>query len=172
MHSYVSCLMHCVWATKERQPLIKPDLQQRLWPYPGGIARKNKMKALVVGAWKTTFTYSSHYPLRSPWRNPSNCSKAILRSGFMTLSRNMGISRCRKDTAHSVLEFPASTTRPNTFKDMRSTRGRCRSRKNSKRFSRNTEWNLWNKIWNDFYCPCAAWIGCRAMSQLSYRFTT
>jgi putative transposase len=49
MHSYVSCLMHCVWATKERLPLIKPDLQQRLWPYLGGIARKNKMKALAVG---------------------------------------------------------------------------------------------------------------------------
>ena len=49
MHSFVSCLMHCVWATKERRPLIKPDLQQRLWPYLGGIARENKMKALIVG---------------------------------------------------------------------------------------------------------------------------
>jgi REP element-mobilizing transposase RayT len=41
--------MHCVWATKECRPLIKPDLRQRLWPYLGGIARENKMKALVVG---------------------------------------------------------------------------------------------------------------------------
>jgi len=41
--------MHCVFATKERRPLIKPDLQQRLWPYLGGIARQNKMRALVVG---------------------------------------------------------------------------------------------------------------------------
>ena len=49
MHSFVSCLMHCVWATKERRPLIKPDLQQRLWPYIGGIARENKMRALLVG---------------------------------------------------------------------------------------------------------------------------
>jgi len=49
MHSFTSCLMHCVWATKERRPLIKPSLQQRLWPYLGGIARENKMKALVVG---------------------------------------------------------------------------------------------------------------------------
>jgi REP element-mobilizing transposase RayT len=38
-----------LWATKERRPLIKPDLQQRLWPYLGGIARENKMKALVIG---------------------------------------------------------------------------------------------------------------------------
>ena len=41
--------MHCVWATKERRPLIRPDLRQRLWPYLGGIARENKMKALIVG---------------------------------------------------------------------------------------------------------------------------
>ena len=41
--------MHCVFATKERRPLIKPALQERLWPYLGGIARENKMKALVVG---------------------------------------------------------------------------------------------------------------------------
>jgi REP element-mobilizing transposase RayT len=40
--------MHCVWTTKERRPLIKPDLQQRLWPYLGGIARENKMKMLIA----------------------------------------------------------------------------------------------------------------------------
>jgi putative transposase len=49
MHSFVSCLVHCVWATKERRPVIRADLQQRLWPYLGGIARENKMKTLVVG---------------------------------------------------------------------------------------------------------------------------
>ena len=49
MHSFVSCLMHCVWATKERRPVITPELRERLWPYLGGIARENKMKALVVG---------------------------------------------------------------------------------------------------------------------------
>ena len=41
--------MHCVWAATERRPLIKPGLQQRLWPYLGGIARENRMKALAVG---------------------------------------------------------------------------------------------------------------------------
>src|ERR1700757_2081190 len=49
MHSFVSCLIHCVFATKERRPLITPALQQRLWPYLGGIARENNMKALIVG---------------------------------------------------------------------------------------------------------------------------
>ena len=49
MHSFTNCLMHCVWSTKDRSALITPDLQQRLWPYLGGIARENKMKVLAVG---------------------------------------------------------------------------------------------------------------------------
>jgi len=49
MHSFVSCLMHCVWSTKERRRLVTPELQERLYPYLGGIARENKMKALAVG---------------------------------------------------------------------------------------------------------------------------
>src|SRR3989442_6787542 len=49
MHSYVSCLMHCVWSTKERRRLVTPELQERLYPYLGGIARENKMKALAIG---------------------------------------------------------------------------------------------------------------------------
>lgn len=49
MHSFTSCLMHCVFATKQRHPLITPPLQQRLWPYLGGIARENGIKALEVG---------------------------------------------------------------------------------------------------------------------------
>src|SRR3989442_7573496 len=48
-HSYVSNLMHCVFSTKERLPLITPELEARLWPYMGGIARENKMKAIAIG---------------------------------------------------------------------------------------------------------------------------
>ncbi len=49
MHSFVSCLMHCVFTTKERRRLITPEIQNRLYPYLGGIARENKMKALSIG---------------------------------------------------------------------------------------------------------------------------
>ena len=49
MHSFVSCLMNCVFSTKEKRRLITPDLQERLYPYLGGIARENKMKALSIG---------------------------------------------------------------------------------------------------------------------------
>ena len=40
MHSFVSCLMHCVFSTKERRQLITPEIQNRLYPYLGGIARE------------------------------------------------------------------------------------------------------------------------------------
>ena len=48
-HSYSSCLVHCVFSTKERRKSIPCELRQRLWPYLGGIARENGMKGLAVG---------------------------------------------------------------------------------------------------------------------------
>jgi len=48
-HSYVSNLMHCTFSTSERFPFIDSDLESRLWPYLGGIARENRMKALSIG---------------------------------------------------------------------------------------------------------------------------
>ena len=48
-HSYVNNLMHCTFSTKERYPFIEPSLESDLWPYVGGIARANRMKALAIG---------------------------------------------------------------------------------------------------------------------------
>src|ERR1700682_6197893 len=48
-HSYVSSLVHYIFSTKERFPLIDQDLESRLWPYMGGSARENGMKALAIG---------------------------------------------------------------------------------------------------------------------------
>jgi putative transposase len=47
--SYVSSYYHCVFGTKERLPLIPPELRERLWPFLGGIARQNGMKAIEIG---------------------------------------------------------------------------------------------------------------------------
>jgi REP element-mobilizing transposase RayT len=48
-HSFVSALFHCVFSVKGRRRLITPDLQERLWPYMGGIARENGMTAMTIG---------------------------------------------------------------------------------------------------------------------------
>jgi len=41
--------MHCVFSTKGRRPLITPDLQERLFPYMGGVAKKNRIKMIAAG---------------------------------------------------------------------------------------------------------------------------
>jgi REP element-mobilizing transposase RayT len=48
-HSYICVNIHYVFSTKHRRKIITPELQERLWPYMGGIARENKMKALAIG---------------------------------------------------------------------------------------------------------------------------
>ena len=49
MHTFTNSLFHCVWSTKGRQPVLTPEIQARLWPYIGGIARANKISTLAVG---------------------------------------------------------------------------------------------------------------------------
>lgn len=41
--------IHYVFSTKNREKLINPEIQPRLWAYMGGIARQNKMVAQAVG---------------------------------------------------------------------------------------------------------------------------
>jgi REP element-mobilizing transposase RayT len=47
--SYVSSYAHCVFSTKDRRSLLTPPLRERLWPYLGGIARENGIKAVSIG---------------------------------------------------------------------------------------------------------------------------
>jgi len=47
--SYVSSYFHCVFSTKERRKFITPQLQERLWPFLGGIAKQNGMTAEIIG---------------------------------------------------------------------------------------------------------------------------
>jgi putative transposase len=48
-HSHTCCLVHVVFATAERRPMIREDIQERLHGYIGGIARENGIPALAVG---------------------------------------------------------------------------------------------------------------------------
>ena len=47
--SYVSLMYHIVFSTKERRPMIAPDIMARLCPYLGGIARKGYGQILLAG---------------------------------------------------------------------------------------------------------------------------
>jgi REP element-mobilizing transposase RayT len=48
-NTYTSLHYHVVFSTKNRLRLIPQEIEQRVWTYIGGIARKHKMTALQVG---------------------------------------------------------------------------------------------------------------------------
>lgn len=48
-NTLTSLLFHIVFSTKNREPWIKTDVEQRLWAYLGGIARQNDLQPLMIG---------------------------------------------------------------------------------------------------------------------------
>jgi len=48
-HTYSSLLVHVVFSTKDRRPVIHDSFRQRLYEYMGGIARGEFGRALSVG---------------------------------------------------------------------------------------------------------------------------
>jgi len=47
--TYSQILLHVVFSTKRRQPLIVPDLAERLYPYLGGIVRAERGVLYDIG---------------------------------------------------------------------------------------------------------------------------
>lgn len=48
-NTYSNLFYHIVFSTKGRVDFIKQDIENRVWAYIGGIARKHDMTALQVG---------------------------------------------------------------------------------------------------------------------------
>lgn len=48
-NTYASLHYHLIFSTKNRIRWIVPDIEQRVWEYLGGIARRHKLTALQVG---------------------------------------------------------------------------------------------------------------------------
>lgn len=48
-HTYSNLLLHVVFSTKQRRPLIHEAFRQRLYEYMGGLARKEFGQAVIVG---------------------------------------------------------------------------------------------------------------------------
>ena len=48
-HTYSCLLVHTVFSTKERRPLIHESIRHRLYDYMGGIARGEFGRTLIVG---------------------------------------------------------------------------------------------------------------------------
>ncbi len=48
-NTYTSLHYHLIFSTKNRVRCLTSDIEQRVWEYLGGIARKHKMTALQIG---------------------------------------------------------------------------------------------------------------------------
>jgi putative transposase len=48
-NTFTSLFYHLIFSTKKRVKWIHSGIEQRLWEYLGGIARKHKMTALQIG---------------------------------------------------------------------------------------------------------------------------
>jgi len=48
-HTYVDCLIHVVFSTRDRRPIIAEPWRDRLHAMIGGIARDRRFPALMVG---------------------------------------------------------------------------------------------------------------------------
>ncbi len=48
-NTFTSLHCHIVFSTKNREPWLRRDMEERVWAYLGGTTRENRMKALCVG---------------------------------------------------------------------------------------------------------------------------
>ena len=48
-NTFTSLHYHIIFSTKNREPWIAPEIEQRIWRFMGGIARKHRVTALQIG---------------------------------------------------------------------------------------------------------------------------
>ena len=53
-NTYTSLHYHLTFGTKNREPWLIKSIEERVWAYIDGVARKHKMTALQVGGSKIT----------------------------------------------------------------------------------------------------------------------
>jgi putative transposase len=94
--------MHCTFSTKDRYPFIGSDLESRLWPYIGGIARENRMKALAIGGTADHLHALLSLPGMMSFAKAVQLIKGGSSKWCMTLFRDARSSSCKKVTAHLV----------------------------------------------------------------------
>lgn len=48
-NTYCRVLLHLIWSTKNREPLLSPEIATRMWAYLHGIGTANGMNVLCIG---------------------------------------------------------------------------------------------------------------------------
>ena len=113
---HFSCLnIYCVFSTRQRVPVLNPDIRERLWLYLGGIAKQNGMIPKCIGGVSdhvhllvtlpTTFAVAKAVQLiktgSSTWIHQSfpNLRDFAWQQGYGAFS--VGISQARSITSSS-----------------------------------------------------------------------
>jgi putative transposase len=126
-HTYVSGLVHCVFSTKERRNLIRPEIQSGLWAFLGGIARKNGFKALMVGGTENHVHVLLSLPAQMPlakamqlikgasshWMNENHTKGFAWQVGYGAFT--VGISQ--KDDTIAYIQSQAEHHRKRSFEE-------------------------------------------------------
>ena len=55
--TFSSLRVHCVFSTKNRQPLLVGEIRERFWAFMGGMAKQNEIKPVCIGG------IAGHVPL-------------------------------------------------------------------------------------------------------------
>ena len=48
-NTFTSLHCHVIFSTKNREPWLRADIEERVWAYLGGIARENNIKPVMIG---------------------------------------------------------------------------------------------------------------------------
>jgi putative transposase len=126
-HTYISDLVHCVFSTKERRNLIRPELQSDLWAFLGGVARKNGFKALMVGGTENHVHVLLSLPAQMPlakamqlikgasshWMNENHAKGFAWQQGYGAFT--VGISQ--KDDTIAYIQSQAEHHRKRSFEE-------------------------------------------------------
>ncbi len=73
-NTYSQIYLHFVFSTKNRQPLITPDIEQRVWAYIGGVANHHGITPIQIGGMDDHV----HGLVGSPTtKSPSEIAKAL-----------------------------------------------------------------------------------------------
>jgi len=76
-HTYILQLTHVVFSTKQRANSIPSEMQERLWSFLGGIARKNGFKTIATGGTEN----HAHILLSLPATMPLAKAVQLLKGG-------------------------------------------------------------------------------------------
>jgi len=116
-HTYANILIHVIFSTKERRPIIRPDFSERLREYLCGLARQEFGKAIKVGGTADhmhglislrTDIASSHAMSRWKSLSTSWIRKTIAGAGEFAWQSGYGAFSVSPSNADSVITYIAS----------------------------------------------------------------